>query len=103
SLLVLQMTARIRRMLEVELAVRSVFESPTIAALALEVEQARALGIKAHSPILQRRSRGAEASREHLLAELETLSPAELQSVLQRVLDGKTPPSGTPPNGSGLS
>jgi acyl carrier protein len=103
SLLVLQMTARIRRMLEVELPVRSVFESPTIAALALEVEQARALGIKAQTPILQRRARSSDANREHLLAELETLSPAELQRVLQRVLDMKTPPSGTPTNGSGLS
>jgi amino acid adenylation domain-containing protein len=92
SLLVLQMTARIRRMLEVDLPVRAVFEAPTIAALAREVEQAKALGLRAETPTLQRRPRSAvETSREQLLAELETLSPSELQSVLRRVLDGKTP------------
>ncbi|HEV2397870.1 MAG TPA: phosphopantetheine-binding protein, partial [Candidatus Sulfotelmatobacter sp.] len=89
SLLVLQMTARIRRMLEVELAVRSVFESPTIAALALEVEQARALGIKAHSPILQRRSGTLiNADQEALLIQLDRLSADEARSILHDFLAG---------------
>ena len=39
SLLVLQVTARIRRTFEVELPVRSVFEAPTIAGLAMEVAE----------------------------------------------------------------
>ena len=91
SLLVLQVTARIRRIFEVELAVRSVFEAPTIEGLALEVEKARALGLKARSPILQGRRQTVEASRETLLAQLDNLSSAELQSLLQRVLDGKQP------------
>ena len=91
SLLVLQVTARIRRIFEVELAVRSVFEAPTIAGLALEVQKAQALGLKARAPILQRRQRNPVASREALLAQLDNLSPAELQSLLQRVLDGKQP------------
>jgi hypothetical protein len=77
--------------LEVDLPVRAVFEAPTIAGLAREVEQAKALGLKAQTPILQRRARNSvETSREELLAELETLTPSELQSVLRRVLDGKT-------------
>ena len=91
SLLVLQVTARIRRIFEVELAVRSVFEAPTIAGLAQEVQKAQAMGLKARSPILQRRPRNQPASREALLAQLDTLSSAELQSLLQRVLDGKQP------------
>ncbi|MGA9508448.1 MAG: amino acid adenylation domain-containing protein [Candidatus Sulfotelmatobacter sp.] len=91
SLLVLQVTARIRRIFEVELAVRSVFEAPTIAGLALEVQKAQAMGLKARSPILQRHPRNTVASREALLAQLDNLSSAELQSLLQRVLDGKQP------------
>ena len=91
SLLVLQLTARIRRALEVELPVRSVFEAPTIAGLALEVDKARALGLKPRTPIIQLRPRGpAVVSREALLAQLDNLSSAELQGLLQRVLDGKS-------------
>jgi acyl carrier protein len=90
SLLVLQMTARIRRVMEVELPVRSVFESPTIAGLAQEVEKARTLGLKAHTPVLRRRERTpTDPNREELLKKLNTLTPAELQSALQRLLEGK--------------
>jgi acyl carrier protein len=92
SLMVLQVTARIRRMFEVELAVRSVFEAPTIAGLAKEVEKAEAMGLKARPPILQRRPSNGSVSREALLAQLDNLSSAELQSLLQRALDGKQPP-----------
>lgn len=91
SLLVLQVTARIRRIFEVELPVRSVFEAPTIAGLAAEVEKAQALGLKARTPILQRRPRTAGVTREALLAQLDNLSSTELQTLLQRVLDGKQP------------
>ena len=91
SLLVLQLTARIRKALEVELPVRSVFEAPTIAGLAIEVEKARALGLKPRTPIVQLRPRSpAGVSREALLAQLDGLSSAELQGLLQRVLDGKS-------------
>jgi amino acid adenylation domain-containing protein len=92
SLLVLQMTARIRRAMEVELPVRSVFESPTIAGLAQEVAKARALGLKAHTPVLRRRQRTpTDPNREELLKKLDTLTPTELQSALQRLLEGKEP------------
>jgi acyl carrier protein len=92
SLLVLQAAARIRRVFEVELPVRSVFESPTIAGLAQEIEKARALGLKSKSPILQKRPRASNGmSREALLAQLDGLSASELQSLLQRVLDRKQP------------
>jgi len=92
SLLALQMTARIRRAMEVELPVRSVFNSPTIAALAQEVDSARALGLKSQTPILKRRKRSiTESTHSDLLATLDNLSPAELESVLQRVRERKDP------------
>jgi amino acid adenylation domain-containing protein len=91
SLLVLQVTARIRRIFDVELAVRSVFEAPTIAGLAMEVEKAQALGLKARTPILQRHPPAVVANRQALLAQLDNLSSTELQSLLLRVLDGKQP------------
>ncbi len=95
SLLVLQMTARIRRSLQVELPARAVFEAPRIADLAQEVEKARALGLTVRTPELKRRPAGAhDPSREQLLAQLDNLSPAELQAVLQRVRLGKQPGDG---------
>jgi hypothetical protein len=91
SLLVLQVMARIRRMMEVEIAVRTMFEEPTIAGLAKEVEKARELGLTAKLPVLERRARAevAPASREALLAQLDTLSADDVQSLLKRVLESK--------------
>jgi amino acid adenylation domain-containing protein len=91
SLLVLQVTARIRRIFEVELPVRCVFEAPTIVGLALEIEKARAMGLKARTPILKQRPRTTPAlSREALLAQLDDLSAAELQTLFER-FNGKQP------------
>ena len=91
SLLVLQVTARIRRMFEVELPVRSVFEAPTIAGLALEVQKAEAMGLKARAPFLQhpRHAATADASQEALLVQLEKLSDQEARNLLKNLLDGK--------------
>jgi acyl carrier protein len=93
SLLALQVMARIRSIFEVELPVRSLFEESTIAGLAAEVEKAQKLGLKARTPILPRRVRTAAPSAEALLDQLDNLSATELQSLLQRVLDGKQPAS----------
>jgi amino acid adenylation domain-containing protein len=91
SLLALQVTARIRRIFEIELPVRTVFEVPTIAGLAVEIEKAHALGLKARTPILQRGPESAQTlSREALLAQLDNFSASELQSLLQRVLNSKS-------------
>jgi surfactin family lipopeptide synthetase A len=88
SLLAMQVMARIRSQFEVELPVRSLFEEPTLAALATAVEKAQAQGLKTRTPILQRRSRPTATpapSPEALLAELDNLSATELQNLLQRV------------------
>ena len=92
SLLVLQVMVRIRREFDVELGVRTMFEEPTIAELAIEVEKARAMGMKAQTPVLERwaRPRAAEsATREALLAQLDRLSADDVQTLLKRVLDAK--------------
>jgi len=91
SLLVLQVMARIRREFDVELGVRTMFEEPTIEGLASEVERARAMGMKAQTPVLERRPRAAagNTSRETLLAQLDTLSAHDVQALLKRVLDAK--------------
>src|SRR6202795_1577695 len=91
SLLVLQVMARIRREFDVELGVRTMFEEPTIAGLASEVEKARSMGMKAQTPVLERRPRAAagSTSRETLLAQLDTLSAHDVQALLNSVLDAQ--------------
>jgi acyl carrier protein len=90
SLLVLQVMARIRREFDVELGVRTMFEEPTIAGLGIEVEKARATGIKSQTPVLERRLRpAANVSREALLAQLDTLSADDVETLLKDVLDAK--------------
>jgi amino acid adenylation domain-containing protein len=98
SLLVLQVMARIRRKFGLELPVRTVFEEPTIAGLATAVEKAQALGLnQAHTPILQSRSRAAEANasqamrliQSEKLSQLEKLSAEEARNLLRSLLDGK--------------
>jgi len=92
SLLVLQVMVRIRREFNVELGVRTMFEEPTIAELAIEVEKARAMGTKAQMPVLERRARpraAESATREALLAQLDTLSTDDVQTLLKHVLDAK--------------
>ncbi|HEY3973646.1 MAG TPA: hypothetical protein VGM18_11615, partial [Candidatus Sulfotelmatobacter sp.] len=80
--------ARMRRVLEVEMPVRSVFDAPTIAALAREVEKVRSLGLKAHTPILRRPDRAAAKERE-VLEQLDTLPAEEAKRLVKTFLHGK--------------
>jgi hypothetical protein len=87
--------------------VRTVFEEPTLAGLAAAVEKAEAQGLKARTPILQRRPRVEAAStqsREALLAQLDQLSADDIQSLLKRALDGKqtAPLIGSPRAAAGM-
>jgi hypothetical protein len=84
------MTARIRRLMEVDLPVRSVFENPTIAGLAREVQQARALGLKARTPILQRRREDSqEPGQEDILTQLHQLPMEEARNIVKAALEVK--------------
>jgi acyl carrier protein len=85
SLLAMQVMARICREFDVELGVRTIFEEPTIAGLGIEVEKARATGIKSRTPVLERRPRppAPNVTREALLAQLDTLSGDDVQTLLK--------------------
>ena len=98
SLLILQMTARIRRSLGVELPARAIFEAPTIAGLAQQVEKARAAGPIARTPELKRRAPDHGEVNLDLLAQLGNLSSAELEAVLQRIRTEKQSPAESVPD-----
>ncbi len=91
SLLAMQVMARIRHIFDLELPVRRLFEEPTVAALADEVQRAQALGLKGRSLIARRRAGSVPpaSSREALLSQLDKLSPDEAQTLLKSVLDEK--------------
>jgi acyl carrier protein len=87
SLMVIQVIARIRKVFEVEIPVRSLFEEPTIERSAKAVEESMAKGIKARMPIAARRRPASSANgREALMAHLGTMSEDEVHQLLSQIL-----------------
>jgi hypothetical protein len=81
SLLATQVMSRLAAVLDCDLSVRLLFEAPTVAALAEAIVRAQRER-PAHSGVIQRRIRKGEAER--LLAQLDQLSPAELEELLHQ-------------------
>jgi amino acid adenylation domain-containing protein len=81
SLLATQVMSRLAAVLGCDLSVRLLFEAPTVAALAETIGRAQQEQ-PAHSSVIPRRIRRGEAER--LLAQLDQLSPAELEELLHQ-------------------
>jgi amino acid adenylation domain-containing protein len=80
SLRGIQVIARVRKVFQVELPLRTLFEEPTVAGLCLEIEKARKRdpGTAISSPA----RRITLSPREQLLARLKQLSDLELEALL---------------------
>ena len=87
SLMVMQLVARIRRIFEVEIPIRSVFEDPTIKELANKVEEATTKGAKVSSTII---SSSLHDPHQQLKAQIDKMSREELQELLQELLRSKS-------------
>jgi acyl-coenzyme A synthetase/AMP-(fatty) acid ligase/acyl carrier protein len=84
SLLAMQLLARIRKQLEVDIPVRSLFDTPTIDRLALEIETAKANGrTRRRDEIRPQPTR--EPNLDLLAAELGKLSPEQIGFLLRQV------------------
>jgi acyl carrier protein len=82
SLLTTQVISRVRERLRIELPLRDLFEFPTIAGLASAIERARTTE-RAEASII---SRSADAAAADLLANLDQLSDAEVEMLLNEAL-----------------
>jgi acyl carrier protein len=84
SLLAMQLLARIRKHLEVDIPVRRLFDTTTIHRLALEIETAKANGrTPRRDEIRPRPTR--EPNLDLLAAELGKLSPDQIEFLLRQV------------------
>jgi amino acid adenylation domain-containing protein len=88
----LRVLARVRRDFHVDVPIRALFEGPTIADLALEIEKSKAQGatvqtIATHSP-------GSSVLLDILQAELGSLSPDQMDAILQSILAKKNARAG---------
>jgi hypothetical protein len=86
----IRMIARIRRSFCVDVAMRSLFEEPTLAGLALAVGNAQANGTAPRWPILKRHPKTLD-NREQLMARLKELSDEEVKGLLESALSERLP------------
>jgi acyl carrier protein len=82
SLLGIQVMARVRKALQVELPLRSLFQEPTVAGLALAIEKAEKCGDGLGLPSPTREI----SNRVQLLARLADLSDTEVNTLLSSML-----------------
>lgn len=82
SLLAMQVLARVRKVFEVEISIRSLFDRPTIEELAREIERAKTTGAAASTPAITARAR---PNIEEISAELARLSPEQIEKLLEQV------------------
>jgi hypothetical protein len=80
------MTARIRRNFKIDIPARVVFEFPTIAALAQQLEKAEAPSASVRSSLLQR---PRATDREAILHQLDRLPAEDAETLLKSMLDQK--------------
>ncbi len=84
SLLAMQVLARIRKVFQVEVSIRSLFDGPSIDAQCRAVEEAKASGtVPRVLPIVPRPRPAMGVDR--LRAELSKLSPEQIEILLQQV------------------
>ena len=84
SLLAMQVTARIRKYMGIEVPVRSLFEEPTVAALAHIVDRSRADGTTVRTLIPAGRPK--QQTRKQLEEHLRDLSDGEVDALLDAVM-----------------
>jgi amino acid adenylation domain-containing protein len=90
SLMVMRIIARIRKIFEVEVPIRSMFEDPTIKGLAADVEKAIAKGVKVSTPIS-----AFVLAQGRLRAQVDKMSREEVAELLRQVLREKSGSSST--------
>ncbi|HKR15459.1 MAG TPA: amino acid adenylation domain-containing protein [Pyrinomonadaceae bacterium] len=84
SLLATQVVSRLRQRFEIELPLRVMFESSTIAELSLAVELARDQQTRTQTPALTPRKR-RERKLDQLLTKVQSLSEAEARQTLDQI------------------